>query len=140
MKGRFKPMFLNCTAHSLTPEQKEKALEHSNVLIDLKEDDPVLWERLSNCPPDVLVLKELAKDLLLYLESKYRESDGKLIVHFPIGSPAFNAIFFEMLDRRALRIRIVFSHSDRVSVDEVQSDGSVVKRAVFKFIKFLEIE
>ncbi|MDX1957341.1 MAG: hypothetical protein SFU98_02150 [Leptospiraceae bacterium] len=132
-------MFLNITAHSLTPEQKEKALEYSNVLIDLKEEDPRLWERLSNCPPDVEILKELAKELLHYLEIKYSEAKEKLTLHFPIGSPAFMALFFLQYDKTNMRYRIVFSHSERKSMEELQANGSVIKKGIFQFVKFIEI-
>jgi hypothetical protein len=132
-------MFLNCTAHSLTSEQKKIALEYSNILIDLKEEKLELWENLSNCPADLVKIHELVKELMDYLHTLHLQSNGNLTVHFPIGSPAFNAILFENLDRKKLPIRILFSHSDRVSVDEVRPDGSIVKRAVFRFVKFLEI-
>jgi hypothetical protein len=49
------------------------------------------------------------------------------------------AVFFIKLDRYTLSFRIVFSHSDRVSIEEKQPDGSVIKRAVFKFVKFIEV-
>jgi hypothetical protein len=132
-------MFLNCTAHELTEEQRQKALEYSNILIDLKTYNPVLWEKLVNCPAEVEALKTLAQELLSFLKEVWLKSNQNLLVHFPIGSPAFQAIFFQKLDRKSLPIRILFSHSDRVSVDEIQPNGSVLKKGLFQFVKFLEI-
>ena len=132
-------MFLNCTAHELIPEQKTFAKEYSSVIVDLKADNNDLHTKLVNCPPEIGVIQDLVRELLQYLKNKYNESEAKLTVHLPIGSPAFMAVFFIKLDRNTLPFQIVFSHSDRVSVDEKQADGSIVKRAIFKFIKFIEI-
>jgi len=132
-------MFLNCTAHELTEEQRQKALEYSNILIDLKTYNPVLWEKLVNSPAEVEALKILAQELLSFLKEVWLKSNQNLLVHFPIGSPAFQAIFFQKLDRKSLPIRILFSHSERVSVDEIQPNGSVLKKGLFQFVKFLEI-
>lgn len=132
-------MFLNCTAHELTEEQRQKALEYSNILIDLKTYNPVLWEKLVNCPAEVEALKTLAQELLSFLKEVWQKSNQNLLIHFPIGSPAFQAIFFQKLDRKSLPIRILFSHSERVSVDEIQPNGSVLKKGLFQFVKFLEI-
>ena len=132
-------MFLNCTAHELTQDQIKLAREYADKILDLKADNTDLHTKLVNCPPDVLVIQDLVREILFYLQTKYDESQTRLTVHLPIGSPAFKAVFFMKLDRRTLPFRIVFSHSDRVSVDERQADGSIVKRAVFKFVKFIEI-
>ena len=132
-------MFLNCTAHELTPEQKEQALQYSDTIVDLKEINPSLHERLISCPPDKVELLTLALELLDFIPKAAKQSNMRLTLHLPVGSPAFMAIFFIHLDREKLHWRIVFSHSDRVSVDEKQADGSIVKRAIFKFIKFIEI-
>ncbi len=132
-------MFLNCTAHELTEEQKQKALEYSNILMDLKTYNPNLWEKLVNCPAEVETLKTLAEELLSFFRELWQKSNQNLLIHFPIGSPAFQAIFFQKLDRKNLPIRILFSHSDRVSVEEIQPNGSVIKKGLFQFVKFLEI-
>jgi hypothetical protein len=132
-------MFLNCTAHELTQDQIGLARDYSQTIVDLKADNINLHTKLVNCPPEIGVIHELVIELLDYLKVKYLESENNLTVHLPIGSPAFMAVFFMTLDRKILPFRIVFSHSDRVSIDEKQADGSIVKRAVFKFIKFIEI-
>ncbi|MCB1188928.1 MAG: hypothetical protein H7A23_05605 [Leptospiraceae bacterium] len=132
-------MFLNSTAHALTPEQKQKAIVYSDTIIDLKDDEPSLYERLTNCPAEITELNQLCNDYLQYLENLYTRLNGDIVLHFPIGSPVFNALFFLHLNREKFQIRIVFSHTERVSVDERQPDGSIIKRAVFKFVKFIEI-
>lgn len=131
-------MFLNCTAHTLTDEQKFKAGEYSNEIADLKELDGMLHTSLVNCPADEERTLDLVLELiqlLIGLEKKNKD----LVVHLPIGSPYFMAVFFRKFPEES-RIRFVFSHSDRVSVDEKQPDGSVVKKGVFKFVKFLVLE
>lgn len=132
-------MFLNCTAHKLTEEQKTKAWEYSDEIVDIEELNPALKNRLINCPALLIELNLLADDLLDFLQRIYVETQKECYVHLPIGSPAFMSIFFMKLNRDLLPMKILFSHSVRVSYDEIREDGSVMKKAVFKFIKFLEI-
>ncbi|HMV45729.1 MAG TPA: hypothetical protein PK079_21230 [Leptospiraceae bacterium] len=132
-------MFLNVTAHELTTEQRELAASYSDTIVDLKKLNPSLHERLVSCPLEKGELLALADELLMFIGEVSQMNKNRLTLHLPIGSPAFMALFFMKLDREKLPCRIVFSHSDRVSVDEKQEDGSVVKRAVFKFVKFIEI-
>ncbi len=132
-------MFLNSTAHTLTPEQKQVARNYSDTIIDIKDDKLSLYERLTNCPSEVTELNKLCDDYFQYIENLYSKLNGDLVLHFPIGSPVFNAIFFLRLNRERFKIRIVFSHTERVSIDEKQPDGSIIKKAIFKFVKFIEI-
>jgi hypothetical protein len=132
-------MFLNLTAHELTSEQMELARDYSDTILDLKKMNLDLYERLVSCPPEKVELLELVYELFDYIIKVSKTSIMRLTLHLPIGSPAFMAIFFMNLDREKLPCRIVFSHSDRVSIDEKQEDGTVIKRAVFKFIKFIEV-
>jgi len=132
-------MFLNCTAHELTQEQIKLARDYADKILDLKADNTDLHTKLVNCPPEIEVIQDLVREFLEYLKEKYNQSEAKLTVHLPIGSPAFMAVFFIKLDRFSLPFQIVFSHSDRVSVEDKQADGSIVKKAVFKFVKFIEV-
>ncbi|MCB1158748.1 MAG: hypothetical protein H7A25_01665 [Leptospiraceae bacterium] len=133
-------MFLNCTAHKLTEEQINTIRElYTEVIVELKDDNSILHSKLVNCPSEIGELQELARNLLEYLKVKYSESKGKLVIHFPIGSPAFNALFFRHQERENLPLCFVFSHTERKSVDEKQEDGSVIKRSIFQFVKFIEI-
>jgi hypothetical protein len=101
-------MFLNCTAHELTTEQLTFAKEYSSVIVDQKADNNALHTKLVNCPPEIAIIQDLVRELLQYLKIKYNESEAKLTVHLPIGSPAFMAVFFMKLDRNALPFQIVF--------------------------------
>jgi hypothetical protein len=132
-------MFLNCTAHELTLDQKEQANKYSPTILDLNSDNVDLHTKLVNCPPDVEIIQNLVKEFFQYLKEKYKEAKGDLTLHMPIGSPAFMAIFFMKLDREKNPCRILFSHSDRLSIEEKQADGSVIKRGVFRFVKFIEV-
>ncbi len=132
-------MFLNCTAHSLTEEQKEEAKKLDPVPMDLQDLSPELHKRLLNCPSDydgiILLLREFC-DYLSYIKKKAKGEE--IYLHFPVGSPFFMASFFSYFKKKGFNF--VFSHSDRVSVDEKQEDGTVVKRAVFRFVKFLILQ
>lgn len=133
-------IFFNCTAHELTLEQKEKALELSKELKDLKEVDQEIWERLVNCPSEPKALVTLCDSFFHFLkEFVNTHEDKKIYFHFPIGSPALMALFFCKYGKEPFPASFLFSHSERISIDELQGDGSIVKRAVFKFQKFIEL-
>lgn len=132
-------MFLNATAHELTEEQMLQAQQYSQSVINLKEDNLGLFEKLVNCPFERQDLEELSEIFLDYIRLQYVEAERNLTVHFPIGSPAFNALFFRKLEKENLPIRILFSHSERKSIDEKLPDGKVIKKAIFQFVKFIEL-
>jgi hypothetical protein len=132
-------MFLNATAHELTGEQILQATIYSRNIVNLKEDNPGLYEELVNCPDERDDLEKLSEVFLDYLRMQYIQSERNLTVHFPIGSPVFNALFFRKLEKENLPIRTLFSHSERRSIDKKQADGSVIKKAIFQFVKFIEI-
>ncbi|MCX7998302.1 MAG: hypothetical protein N3A69_05035 [Leptospiraceae bacterium] len=133
-------LFLNCTAHELTPEQREKALELSKNLQDLKQLNRELWEELVNCPSEPIALKTLCDKYFQFLkEFLETRKNEKIYFHFPIGSPALMALFFLEYGRHPFEVKFLFSHSERVSIDELQSDGSIVKKVIFKFQRFIEL-
>lgn len=135
-------MFLNCTAHDLTPEQFEKALEISRDIKDLKQIHPKLWEKLTNCPAEQEKLKSLCEEYIKFLREFTEiqvKQNVKMNLHFPIGSPALMALFFLEYGKNPFPVKFFFSHSERVSIDELQKDGSIVKKVIFKFQGFLEL-
>ena len=123
---------INLTQHELTPEQRE--------FIDIE------------CHTD----RQKVKDLLTFtkLPSKediyYRALDLAAIVENIIdqdehvdlflilvgGAPYLMKPLIEELKR--LEVIPVFSYTDRVSVETMQPDGSVVKTQVFKHLGFVE--
>ncbi|MEM4327003.1 MAG: hypothetical protein QXZ13_02445 [Candidatus Diapherotrites archaeon] len=121
---------LNATLHDLTQDQISALKEMGATEIEnLKEVDKELFDKLSNCPSDVNELEDLAEKLIDIVV-------GYDVTHFPIGSPAFMFIVAETLPDF---IRVIFSHSNRVSEEIKKSDGSIEKRQTFKFEKFIEL-
>lgn len=118
--------------HQLTAEQIQELKEMGYVgdIILLKDHNPDLFNKLSNCPDNQFELLQLAKELV----SNGLNAD----LLRPIGSPAFNAVLDRVLFET--HVKSLFSHSERISVDEPQADGSVVKKSVFKHIKFFKVD
>lgn len=135
-------IFINCTAHSLSSEQTEEIIERSNpkIILELKEIQPEIYSKLINCPSyetDVIALyNQFSKYLLSYLKANKKT---KFYIHLPIGSPYFMALFFSRFPVKK-RIEFLFSHTDRESIEEIQEDGRVIKKSVFRFQKFLTLK
>ena len=131
-----KKVFLNATAHNMGGEQLDKARELAGEVKNLKDINPELASKLVNSPDNLEGIATLAEELKDFCLELTRDCE-KVYVHFPIGSPAFMfALAREFIDFSG-EIIPVFSHSERESVEEVQPDGSVVKKSVFKFKKFI---
>ena len=134
--------FLNCTAHSLTEDQIKMIFEIQNNCntVELKSENPNLHNELINCPPDeekmLILYNQFSKYLLSYLKANKKT---KFYIHLPIGSPYFMALFFSRFPVKK-RIEFLFSHTDRESIEEIQEDGRVIKKSVFRFQKFLTLK
>lgn len=121
---------LNCTNHSLTDEQKSHLLDLGyNKVSSLKEQDPELFNILAN-----LKGNENLKLLALNLLDKGR--DYTLL--FPIGSPLFGVCLGFYL-RDTVGIKILFSHSLRVSVEK-QINDKVIKQNTFQHVGFYVVD
>lgn len=125
-----KRAFLNITAHNMSEEQVREAGRMADVVINLKEEYPEMAASLSNTPDNLTDIYCLVSDLLGVIQAISEQYD-EVYLHLPVGSPAF---MFALSQRIVILRKIIplFSHSQRVSVDEPQPDGSVVKRSVFK--------
>jgi hypothetical protein len=130
--------FLIAIQHVLSDSQiAELTNGTSNVeFVLLKEVNPELFTRVANCPSDITEIHKLANDFLLYID-KYEA------VVLPIGSPIFmmdlgikTGIKCHATDGEWSGPDMYFSHTDRVSVDEPQADGSMLKKSVFQHVKF----
>jgi len=137
--------FLNVTNHSLTTEQRESAIKEFSVtkFSELKDINPELFERLSNSPSEEVEVFKLALEFLDYLRdisNDINKKGGKLIIHFPIGSPALNFAVAGLITTTyaSCHFKIVFSHSERVVKEKILPDGTVVKESVFSFMKFIK--
>lgn len=123
--------------HALTPEQnKDFALAKS--VSTLREIDPVLFAKLANISPTISSgeLRLLANELAQLLR-------GYDVAILPIGSPEFGMVLASVMGYIAysgeLIATCVFARSERVSVDEAQPDGSVIKKSVFQHLGWGEV-
>lgn len=116
--------------HRLTNEQLEelKLLGFTNVKT-LEEANPPLFKALSNTPSSEGELDKLATELA-------QTSANFDAVVLPIGSPAFNFLISRKLNNKG----VLFAHSERVSIEEPNEDGSIIKKSVFKHIKFIKFD
>lgn len=89
-------VFLNATAHDLTPQQIEEAKKGLGCqeIINLKDVSPDLFYEILHCDgKDEEEIESLAVKLeeeILHICEKYRD---RLYIHLPIGSPVFMFIF-----------------------------------------------
>ena len=115
-----------CSAHAPTNEQKEE-LSLIGDLIMLKDLNPELQGLINNCPSDRIALLGMANQL--------SDIDGCLVQ--PGGSPLFLYILGSVIQGARNKNSVLFAHSERVSADVPQSDGTVIKTSVFKHLGFI---
>lgn len=130
--------FLNLTQHSLTPAQREAAIQRFGVteFIEFSDANPTMFAQLAQVEPNT-DLEGLADDLVEWLADNWADA----VVHLPIVPPIFLFVLGDVLcerrrDGEKLPL-IVFSHSRRDAIDETLPDGSVKKRQIFVFERFL---
>ncbi len=123
-----------CPQHTPTQSQLDelKELGYTEIL-NLKELSPITFEDVSNCPSDEDELYELAFD---FIDTIIPETH----IVLPIGSPAFMAMLIKEMATRHTSYTTLFAHSERVSVDKVQEDGTTIKTSVFNHVKFIKLE
>jgi hypothetical protein len=112
-----------CQQHQPTKDQEK---ELNGVVCYLKDISPDLFKELQNT--GTKNLRFLAEKLI----DTFALYD---IVVLPIGSPAFIMVLGDIIPND-IKSKIRFAHSERDSVDIPQPDGTVIKKSVFKHIKF----
>jgi len=112
-----------CPQHTPTQEQVK---ELSGEIYFLKDVDPKLYQSLSNTGTEDLV------HLAFQFKKLWTAYDHVVL---PIGSPAFIMVLGDIIPND-IKSKIRFAHSERNSVDIPQPDGTVIKKSVFKHIKF----
>jgi hypothetical protein len=124
---------ISILAHKLTPEQLTSL---GRVPIHISELDRELAALIADCPAARSMLFDMARRLVNHA---LKDEDG--IILAGSGSPAFTACLGICLgaDRDADRVRLLFAHSERISEDQLQPDGSVRKISIFKHVKFFEV-
>ena len=120
--------FLWCSVHKPTAEQTEELLAKGKLyfLVDI---DPAMQDSLNNCPANRAELSRLAVDL------SYKA--GEYTIVQPGGSPIFQFMLGLVAEQAGIDASILYAHSERVSIDTPQSDGTVVKTSVFKHLGFI---
>lgn len=133
-----KKIFVNLTAHKLTEEQIKAAKEKLGVDEIVEAEEIVskkLLDRLRQCPSDKNKLIDMAYELADELYKYAIGKEARLYVHLPTGSPAFMWVFANVFPHKFMSA--VFSHTRREVIKIEQQDGSVIKKSVFKFRKFI---
>ena len=155
-----KILFLNLTNHSLTKEQLEaiEGLEKEKEVIIINFSDLVSHSNMITVPR--VVAKEVEKLLPKLRQSPAYESElygvvsalydildvigqmdwDRVYVHMPTGSPSFMFLVAYTWDVRLSyleKVYPVFSHTKREVTEIKKADGSVEKRTIFKFEKFI---
>lgn len=132
--------FINLTAHALTADQIAAAKDLGvNKFLEAADVLPAnVLEKLRNCPDEAASLELLAKKVI---EAVNQVADGFTYVHLPCGSPALMwamaGLTMGQNPHLPLKLTPVFSHSVRESVEEIQPNGTVMKRSVFRFESFI---
>ena len=119
-----------CSAHTPTKEQME-SLNSMGQVIFLKDVNTSIQDRINNCSSDRRELMALAQEL-----NKIRLELDCTIVQLG-GSPMFLYIAGATINSCLSKQVLIFAHSERVSVDMPQEDGTVVKTSVFKHIGWI---
>lgn len=121
-----------CSAHTPSAEQLEElsSVWGMKKLVMLKDIYPSTQEFLNNCTSSKKDLLQHAEDLHEIARSEYA-----CLVQVG-GSPAFQMCFGKVSMVNMHMTYCLYAHSERVSEDIPQEDGSVKKVSVFKHICF----
>lgn len=124
---------LNTIQHALTAEQIEQlgVMFPGEKILHLRDINSELFAGLANCPADERLMIGMAEHLAEILD--YDMIDQVIL---PIGSPAFMFCFARTIGQFR-KTPFLFAHTERVSEDQPQSDGTIKKVAVFKHVKWL---
>ena len=131
-------LVINMVQHALTKEQEEELGKLGRIECG-REILPSIYPKIANSPNTSLEIGRLVNEFYTNLLDISEKEE--VYVHLPLGSPAFMFMFGQVVGSRGKweGMKFVFSHSERVSIDEKQEDGSVVKRSVFKFSHLIEL-
>lgn len=122
-----KKVALWASAHEMTEEQKQSVLKKGFEIVNLKEKNLPLYEKLTNLSMEnnrsILAAQLLSMPVDIILQ--------------PAGDPAFHfALGLKMgflLDDNKDCPEVEFAFSKRESKDLPQEDGSIKKVSIFKF-------
>lgn len=120
-------------SHTLTEDQlqdAEKSLGTSRV-VALPED---LQKKFSNVPPDLITIAEYLQPIEQWLLNQAKEGDYALI------QGDFGATHYLVNQCKNKGVIPVYATTERQSIDQVQTDGSVVTQRIFKHKMFRKYE
>lgn len=122
---------INLTQHELTPEQKKGVME-------IATDRERVKELLTfTSKPEYTNINDKAYELAKYAESLVENDDQVDYFYVLIGGAPY---LMSALEQHLLSLGLipVYSYSNRVSVETMQPDGSVVKTNVFRHLGYVE--
>ena len=128
-------IFVNLTAHQLSDAQVEEIKKFADEIVKAEAVlSREMIQKLRQCPSDPTELVKLAYEVSEALVKFAREMNAELYVHLPTGSPAFMWALADVFPYTFCTP--VFSHSRR-EVQEIKTDGTVIKKSVFRFEGFI---
>ena len=131
-------MIINTMQHNLTPVQITDldSVCKCDTVVKLSELEPELFAKLANTPADMDEIHNLVEQFIGMLRKYHPEA-----VILPIGSPAFMFSLACEIGRLEADYwtKLLFSHTERQSVEEIQPDRSVIKKQIFNHVKWLQI-
>lgn len=128
--------FIWCSVHTPSAEQLaelKSAWGMKGELIYLKDIYPSTQEFLNNCDADYTNLLQYAKDL-----HEIARSEDAVLVQ-PGGSMAFQYVMGKVRMTSLHMSTVLYAHSERVSEDIPQEDGTVKKVSYFKHMCFVQV-
>ena len=129
--------FIWCSVHTPSAEQiaelKSAWWGMEGELVMLKDIYPSTQEFLNNCSSEYDELVQNARDL-----HEIARSQNAVLVQVG-GSIAFQYVLGKMRMTNLLMTSVLYAHSERVSEDIPQDDGSVKKISIFKHKCFVSV-
>jgi len=116
-------------SHALTSEQEQDARESLGIG-SICPLPPALQSLWSNIPPEAQTLDEILKPLLEYLVGVARAGD------FVLVSGDFGASVALVSFAKANDLVPIYATTKRESLEERQSDGSIVRSSRFVHVRF----
>lgn len=127
--------------HKPTKEQINSLEEEYNVELEyLQETNPELYSKMIDSPETREGLWELAVEVCKKMDNNILvQPAGSLAFHHMLGSQKAwrGGSWHEGEDKRPRQV--IYAHSERVSEDHEQPDGSVKKISIFKHKAWIKL-
>jgi len=130
-------VILNLTQHNPTPEQIEAGVVNLPDEMWARVRELLTFEEIPNANQMASNAREIASIAAEFFESGASEDNMFMGAAMIGGAPYFMPFLVNAL--MAFRIIPLFSFTKRVSVEEQQPDGTVVKKTVFRHEGWVDI-